>query len=234
MEIKIEKRCDIIAGANRLCFMNSNTLLFIEAALSFSLKAGKAFNGDSKWQPQTLKLKNPWLVMHIHNLLGCDWPIPGSAMSEAVHGQLEWLDQLKRFEWCKDDRCDALDELDGLSALNALDVLDVLEWCSMRLMCERLIGLGIGPFMCWSKVRRQQRDWLEQCVWPKWCTEQSPTALEIVARPRLKLYSNNTLHPDPIALSLFLSQANKDILNDSHCFILQFFGSSLLPPNATE
>jgi hypothetical protein len=71
------------------------------------------------------------------------------------------------------------------------------------------------------------------------CPEQSLTALEIVARSQLKLYNNKVLPPDPVALSLFLSPAKKDIFNDSRRFILQFFGLtpsqlSLSPPNATE
>jgi hypothetical protein len=105
--------------------------------------------------------------------------------------------------------------------IRALDTLDALEW---RKVVES-IGMEMGM---------QRRGWLEQCVWHKQCAERSPTALEIVARPRLKLYNDKTLRPDPVALSLFLSQANKDILNDSRRFILQFFGSSLSPPNATE
>ena len=79
--------------------MNSNTLQFIKAALLFSLKTNKASDGDSKWEPQMLELSNPWLVMHIHNILGHSWRIPGSAMRGAVHGQLEWCEQVKRFEW---------------------------------------------------------------------------------------------------------------------------------------
>jgi hypothetical protein len=107
------------SGATRL--MDSNTLLFIEAALSFSLKTGKASDGNSKWEPQTLKLRNPWLVMHIHNLLGRDWPILGSAMSEAVPGQLEWFDRFKQFEWYRGNRRGVLDALDALDALDTLD-----------------------------------------------------------------------------------------------------------------
>jgi hypothetical protein len=322
-------------GATRL--MNSSALLLIEAALSFSLKTGKASDGDSKWEPQTLKLENPWLVMHIHNILGHDWRIPGSAMVEAHQGQLEW---------CKDDRRDALDKLDRLGALDALDTLDALdalewrewrEWRAWRVrldwlewleglerllegLLERLLrpleglgelvreevpellreelrevleareglceldcevelrelwelrklrevrelrerrevrlllslllqrrewrrrrwrgrGLSEGRKVREGVLERRRRDWLEQ--WHKWCPEQSPTALEIVATSRLKLYNDKVLPPDPVALGLFLSPAKKDIFNDSRRFILQFFGStssspSLLPPNATE
>jgi hypothetical protein len=199
-------------GAVRL--MNSNALLFIDAALSFSLKTGKALDGDSEWRPQTLELENPWLVMHIHNILGHNWRIPGSAMREAVQGQLEW---------CKDDRRDALDELDRLGAL------DALEWREGRERQERRERR-------WDQ-REEQRDWLEQ--WHKRCPEQSPTVLEIVARSQLKLYNDQVLRPDPVALGLFLSPAKKDIFNDSRRFILQFFGLtpsplSFSPPNATE
>jgi hypothetical protein len=266
-------------GAVRL--MNSNALLFIEAVLSFSLETGKAFDGDSKWGPQTLALKNPWLVMHIHNILGDNWRIPRSAMVEAVQGELEWLDQLKRFKWCKDDAFDALDALDALDVLDTLDVLDVLDvldtldslawlaWLAwrgwreqreeqeQRVQEQRVQELqelqeqeeqeeqdALDAPLQQLRARREQReqrvqrrDWLEQ--WHKRYPEQSPTALEIVARSRLKLYNDTVLLPDPVALSLFLSQAKKDIFNDSRRLILQFFGStpsppSLSPPNATE
>jgi hypothetical protein len=253
-------------GATRL--INSNALLFIEASLSFSLKTGKASDGDSKWEPQTLKLENPWLVMHIHNILGHNWRIPGSAMREAVPGQ---LDQLERFEWCKDNRRDALDELDrcgagdalatldafdALDALDALDVHDVfdvldvldvldalddfdaLEWRERRERIGRLVWGLLEKSGLRALVEKKalvekralewrQRDWLEQCGWHK----QSPTALEIVARSRLKLYNDKVLHPDPVALSLFISQAKKDIFNDSRRFFLQCFGSTPRPPS---
>jgi hypothetical protein len=366
--------------------MNSNTLRFIKAALSFSLETGKAADGDSTWEPQTLELSNPWLVMHIHNILEHDWRIPGSAMREAAHGQLEWLEQAKGVKWYKDDRHEALDELDRLDARDALDALDVLdelewrewrewlewrerlergelrewlelregpervewrewrkrlevrkrpeepewlevpewlrrralqeglleapEWLQRRLgeleerqwlegdewlewhellewrkrlergegrewrelhegrewdelrerlglhewreFCENCEELPVrsGPFVGWPEkiknwdwydvlLRTRRRDVLERCVWRKRRAQQSPAALEIVARSRLNLYDAKVLHPDPVALSLFLSQPNKDISNDSRRFILQFFGStpnmpSLLPPDATE
>jgi hypothetical protein len=426
--------------------MNSNALRFIEAALSFSLETDKASDGDSTWEPQTLKLANPWLVMHIHNILDHNWRIPGSAMREAVHGQLEWREQLKRFiykdgkrdapwldspgardeldspgvlsppldslrvrdeldspdvlrwqsfdslsardapllhtpgardtrealdalEWYKDGRRDALDELDRLDArdaLEALDALDALEWCEWREWLERRerqerrelcewLELREGrekvewrewrkrlegdewykwrewcerlerrewreegewrewrELLVWGKrrerregrewrrlhewrewdelserlelrewrefreclrmshpsldsremgglrerlrewrerikkwewygvlLRTRRRDFLEQCVWRKRRAQQSPAALEIIARSRLNLYDTKKLHPDPLTLSLFLSQRKEDIFNDSRRFILQFFGStpttpSLSPPDATE
>ena len=86
---------------------------FIGAVLSFSLKL---FNWGMKWQPQTLELKNPWLVMHIHNILRCEWRIPESAMREAAWGRFEhpnssdWLGQIER--------------LDLLDLLERLDLLD--------------------------------------------------------------------------------------------------------------
>jgi hypothetical protein len=453
--------------------MNSNTLRFIEVALSFSLETDKASDGDGKWEPQTLELKNPWLVMHIHNILGHNWRIPKSEMSEAVHGQLEWREQFKRFtwymddrhdalgrlhvqwidsprvlslpsmadspvvpslgsaspspldspavpslgsprvlslpsmadspvvpslgsprvlrppsldssvvlippsldspgareasealdplEWYKDGRRDALDELDRLGvrdALEALDTLDALEWCEWREWLEgrerlerrelrewlelqerrktvewrewrkRLKGAewrqwlesheglerrewsegGKGgewrELLVWRKrletrewrewrelhelrewdelrerlglrewrefyrclcrtsavdkwrvdkwrervkdwewysvlLRTRRRDLLEQCVWRKRRAQQSPPALEIIARSQLDLYHAKKLRPDPLALSLFLSQRKEDIFNDSRRFILQFFGStpsapSLAPSDPTE
>ena len=66
--------------------MTSSAHQFIGAALSFSLSL---FNLGIIWQPKTLELKNPWLVMHIHNILRCDWRIPGSEMREAVWGELK-------------------------------------------------------------------------------------------------------------------------------------------------
>jgi hypothetical protein len=88
-------------------------------------------------------------------------------------------------------------------------------------------------------LRTRRRDLLEQCVWRKRRAQQSPAALEIIARSRLNLYDAKKLRPDPLALSLFLSQRKQDIFNDSRRFILQFFGStpstpSLSPPDATE
>src|SRR5258706_15272464 len=79
--------------------MGSN--LFIEAMLSFSID-----DGDSKWEPQTVKFSNPWLVMHVHNILRRGWCVQaGSAMREAVWGRLDslgrpgWLDKwLKWFD----------------------------------------------------------------------------------------------------------------------------------------
>ena len=74
-----------------LLLMTSNGLLFIEAILSFSL------DGDSKWEPQTVQLSNPWLLMHILNILRRGWSVPaGSAMREAVWGR---LDSLGRPDW---------------------------------------------------------------------------------------------------------------------------------------
>ena len=62
--------------------MTSNGLQFIEAILLCNLD-----NGDSKWEPQTVKLSNPWLVMHINNILRRGWCIQaGSATGEAVWG----------------------------------------------------------------------------------------------------------------------------------------------------
>jgi hypothetical protein len=88
-----------------ILLMTSNGLHFIEAML---LSFGVA--GDSKWEPQTINLSNPWLVMHIHNTQRRGWGVPAeSAMKEAVWGRLDplgrpdwldkwlkWLDQLNR------------------------------------------------------------------------------------------------------------------------------------------
>jgi hypothetical protein len=58
---------------------------------------------------------------------------------------------------------------------------------------------------------------------------QCSSVLEMIAKPRLDLYNTNVLHPDPVALSLFLSQRNEDIFNDSRRLTLEFFRS---PPSA--
>ena len=72
--------------------MTSNGLRFIEATLSFSL------GGDSKWEPQTVKLSNPWLVMHVHNILRRVWCVQaGSALTKWGRldplGRPGWLDE---------------------------------------------------------------------------------------------------------------------------------------------
>jgi len=317
-----------------ISIMTSNGLRFIEAALSFSLEPAETSHGESKWTPQTLKLKNPWLVMHIHNILGDDWCIPGGAMREVAGLQLDSLDRLKRvdglewLEWRKGrewrDALDALDRLNVLDALDALDMLDALEWREWREWREeheeregheererhegcvhetlkraalRLSRKGrkgsegreheeytrkrvrfrraarrLHPRgregrerhiwrhdddergrddrneceNCKWRTRRKRREewrerceWLEQCKWSERNTQESPTALEIIARRRLDLYTAKILCPDPVALGLFLSQRIKGVFDDSRRLTLDFFGSpqsalSLLPPDATE
>jgi hypothetical protein len=76
----------ITSGAIPL--MTPNALRFIEAALSFSLNTTKVSDTDSEWEPDTHNLENPWLVMHIHNILRRDWRIPGRAMGG------DWVDQV--------------------------------------------------------------------------------------------------------------------------------------------
>jgi len=78
--------------------MTSNALHFIQAMLSPSIV------GDS-WEPQTVKLSNPWLVMHIHNTMRRGWCVP-----EAVLGR---LDSLGRHEWL-DKWLKWIDRLDQL------------------------------------------------------------------------------------------------------------------------
>jgi hypothetical protein len=96
--------------------VTSNGLLFVEAMLSFTL------DGDSTWEPQIVNLRNPWLVMHIHNILRRDWRVPaGSAMREAVWGR---LDSLGRPDWL-DKWLKWLDRLEQL--LYRLKQFDRLE-----------------------------------------------------------------------------------------------------------
>jgi hypothetical protein len=98
--------------------MTSNGLLFIEAILSFSL------GEDSEWEPQTINLSNPWLVMHIHNTLRRGWCVPAeSAIKEAVWGR---LDPLGRPEWL-DRWLKWLKQLDQLLKQGRPETLDKLS-----------------------------------------------------------------------------------------------------------
>jgi len=305
--------------SSSISIMTSNGLRFIEAALLFSLETADTSDGESKWTPQTLELKNPWLVMHIHNILGDDWCTRGSAMREVTGGKgSEWRTAL-----------DALDRLDGVRALDALDKLDALEWREWRewreeseeherrdrdgvlqqvlqqvrqqvvpmslqqaqqslvqlhlqlrllqqlvaqraaqqvaqlvprmvaqlerLAEERLEGLveeqWLEQWKQWlwdwhTQYKRHEEwrkrcEWLEQCKWPGRNTQESPTALEIIARRRLDLYTAKHLCPGPVALGLFLSQRIKGVFDDSRRLTLKIFeltqsSPSLLPPDATE
>jgi len=64
------------------------------------------------------------------------------------------------------------------------------------------------------------------------------TALETIARRRLDLYITKSLSPDPVALSLFLSPHNRDLLNDARRLILELFSpvesAPSLPSDATK
>ena len=93
--------------------VTSSARQFIGAALSFSLNL---FNWGMKWQPQTLELKNPWLVMHIHNILRCEWRIPGGEMGEAVWGRLE-----------RPRPPNVLGQVERLDLLDLLERLDLLD-----------------------------------------------------------------------------------------------------------
>ena len=112
-----------------LLLMTPNGLLFIEAILSFSLDV------DSGWEPQTVQLSNPWLVMHIHNILRRGWCVPaGSAMREAVWGR---LDSLGRADWL-DKWLKWIDRLDLLlhrlkSLIRFVDIEEDFPALSVRL-----------------------------------------------------------------------------------------------------
>ena len=265
--------------------MTSNGLQFIEAALSVSLNAP---DGDSKWEPQTFRLKNPWLVMHVSNILHHEWRIPrvkrlgamrpSALMGEAVWGRLDrldWRSRLKRFDTSKQfvgwrnqfDQLNQLDQLDRpdkrqwrmfrwLDVLDVLDVfggfdeldvlsefdrfggLDMLDMLDMlRLpVLGRLDELNLRDMV---ELRdRLERLELRQC--PR-LVHWSPPALEIIARRRLDLYrdKSDVFCPDLVVLSLFLTPHNKDILNESHRLIWEFFKPTpcthlLLPHHATK
>ena len=137
--------------------MTSKGLRFIEAALLFSLETPKVSDGNSKWESQTVELRNPWLVMHIHNILGRDWSIPRS-MRKAVWGRLDRLDRrdllsrldhneplydrfkqlnrlrqpkrldrLRRFDRFDRPDPDRPNPLNPLIGLDRLDMLDILD-----------------------------------------------------------------------------------------------------------
>ena len=72
--------------------MTSNALQLIEAALLSSFKTAK----DTEWEPETVDLRNPWLIMHIHNILRRDWYSLRGTMSEAVLDRLGPLTQLNQ------------------------------------------------------------------------------------------------------------------------------------------
>ncbi len=55
---------------------------------------------------------------------------------------------------------------------------------------------------------------------------QRSKALDIIARQRLELYDAKELHPDPVAISLFLSSSNEDIFNSSRRIALEIFRST--------
>ena len=85
--------------SNNIHLMTSNALRFIESALLSSLETAKDADGESQWEPQTLELRNPWFVMHIHNILHRAWCTPRSTMREAVWDRLDpltGLNQLNR------------------------------------------------------------------------------------------------------------------------------------------
>ena len=205
-----------------ISLMTSNALLFIEAALLFSLETAKPADEGSKWEPQTLKLKNPWLVMHIDNVLRRDWRIPESAMECAV-GDLSMPD-LHGLHNVGDPRNllnlldphDHLDLLDRLRLLDLFDRLDHLDWHDLRDLRDLLERLDY----------RNRLDLLDRIEPP-----QSSTVLEMIAGRRFDLFNAKVLRPDPLALSLFLSPRNKVIFNDSRRLILEFFRSTPSAPS---
>jgi hypothetical protein len=290
----------ITSGAIPL--MTPNALRFIEAALSFSLKTATVSDTDSQdsqWEPDTSNLKNPWLVMHIHNILGRDWVIPG-------RGGWVWVDQVYQFNafdgprqqnW--DDLLDRIESTHGRielvhdrvaagrkpPALPAVrdERMWSITWSEVDALLNRTetmhtqMEAGRKPpamrdermwSITWSEVDalltqvpssnsfdlldllnllnlldREPRDLLnmkerdllerEESTW--FHRSAGPTALEMIARSRLNLYKDKGLRPDPIALSLFLCQRDKEIFNDSRRLFLESLKSrSLPPPDTTE
>jgi len=240
--------------------MTPSGLKFIESAL---LEAAKASDGDRKWGPQTLELKNPWLMMHIHNILGLDWCTPGSETREIVGGglerfmrsteperskrlrQLERLSQLKGITQLGTHKRDELVErlnrfewLNRLERFNGLDWLDRVDGFTGNNELkgpDELDELEPDERKVWHG-RCERREWLE---WREWLTEQNLTAMETIARRRLDLYRTRKLRPDPLALSLFLCRGGPDISRDSRDLLLELFRSSPSapsppPPDATN
>ena len=220
--------------SDNMALMTPNSLLFIEAVLSFSLETVEPVDGASKWEPQTLKLKNAWLVMHIHNTLRRDWRIPGSAMESAAWDPL--MGNLHDVHRSRDPR-DLLHLLDPRGRLDLVGRLRLLALLDRRDRRD------------W-RDRRDLRDLLDQLDWRNQLDQsnlsdfsgvldlQSSIELELVAGQRLDLYNTKALRLDPVALSLFMSPRNKDIFTESRRLILELFRStpsapSLPPPDAT-
>jgi hypothetical protein len=215
--------------SGNMLLMTSNSLLFIEAALSFSLETVKPADGDSKWEPQTLKLKNSWLVMHIHNTLRRDWRIPGSAMESAAWDPpMGNLHDLHDLHSSRDPRdllllLDPRDQLDLVDRLRLLDLRgrDQRDWRDRRDL------RGLLDRLDW----RNQLDQSNQSDLSGVLDLQSPIELEIIAGQRLDLYDAKALRLDPVALSLFMSPRNKDIFTESRRLILEFFRSTPSAPS---
>ena len=164
--------------------VTSGARQFIGAALSFSIGL---FNWGMKWQPQTLELRNPWLVMHTHNILRCEWRIPGSAMKEAVWGRferpkppnvlgqierLDLLDLLQRLDLL-DHQADHLDQLDHLDHLLDYQVDHLLDH-----LLDQQIDQQIKDLLN-QQVRqvRQARQQLNDQQLPQWLPQQHPQQL---------------------------------------------------------
>jgi hypothetical protein len=121
-------------------------------------------------------------------------------------------DEEKEEVWGHHDRHDSLDSLDRH---------DLSDWVRMHEWRNSSGRLDL--------VSSHRRSWSN---WPDLRNQldlQCSSVLEMIAKPRLDLYNTNVLHPDPVALSLFLSQRNEDIFNDSRRLTLEFFRS---PPSA--
>jgi hypothetical protein len=270
----------ITSGA--ISLMTPNAVQFIDAALSFNLKTNELSDTGRKWQPDTHNLKNPWLVMHIHNILGRDWCIPGGAMGGGWFDQVndfnvsdwpnqqnwweglldrvdntydrvklvyDWaeqvkqanqLEQLTRFERLEGfERLKQFELFDRRQLFEGLERFERMELSELFKRLELFERLELRDLL--DLLNRERRDPLDmeghdllEHAGSRWFHQPaSPTALEMIARSRLNLYKHTELRPDPVSLTLFLCQRDKEIFNDSRRLLLKSFKPRSLPPTTT-
>jgi hypothetical protein len=232
----------ITSGAIHL--MTANALRFIEAALSFSLGTSSVSDTNRKWELETRNLNNPWLTIHIHNILSRDWCIAG----EEIRGH--WLNRFYQPNL-------ALDRPHRPAWDNVLDRIDSVHdrielvheqvavgrkppaarsdppWSEIDALLNQINSFHLGPLSNLSNLfdllDRERRDLLERERRTWLHRPADPSAVEMIARSRLNLYEGTELGPDPVTLGLFLCQRCKDIFNDSRHLFLESFKSRLLP-----
>jgi hypothetical protein len=146
--------------------------------------------------------------------------------------QFKWFEQLERMGRWLQRRLERLEQSEQSEQLEQLEQLGLFERLELFELFELLELL--------DRERRdlldmERRDLLEHAG-SRWFHQSTgPTALEMIARSRLNLYKHTGLHPDPVALTLFLCQHNKEIFNHSRRLFLESFKSPSLPhPDTAE